>query len=178
MNQELNVWLERLSSLYKSQMRQAASAAGLQMVHLEVMQYLSVCNGYSNTAQALSEYLGQTKGSISQTLKVMEQLGLVTKSNCTRDKRIVRLSLTGQGQAKLSAMQADLVSMAASDEQLSIGIQQLLKNWQQTHNQSGFGLCRSCRFHQSIDKKKFLCQLTKETLSTDGNLQLCREHAF
>ncbi|WP_223786599.1 MarR family winged helix-turn-helix transcriptional regulator [Marinicella meishanensis] len=178
MNQELNVWLERLTSLYKSQMRQAASSAGLQMVHLEVMQYLSVCNGYSNTAQALSEYLGQTKGSISQTLKVMEQLGLVTKSNCTRDKRIVRLALTKLARAQLTAVAEQLVVVDHNHEQLTAGIRNLLKGWQQHHEQPGFGLCQSCRYHQPMDEKQFLCQLTKETLSTTGQLQLCREHEF
>ena len=72
MLKNIDIWLERLSSLYKSQMRQAASVEGFQLVNLEIMQYLSLCNGYSNTAQALSEYLGQTKGSISQSLKIME----------------------------------------------------------------------------------------------------------
>ena len=73
----IEIWLERLSSLYISQMRQAASEQGVQLVNLEILQYLSICNDYSNTAQAISYYLGQTNGSIYQNLKMMEQSDLI-----------------------------------------------------------------------------------------------------
>ena len=178
MNTDLNIWLERLTSLYKSQMRQAASGAGLQMVHLEVMQYLSVCNAYSNTAQALSEYLGQTKGSISQTLKVMEQSGLVEKRHCEKDKRIVRLFLTAKARDCLQQVSKQLVAVNDQAPQLTQGIQALLQQWQQTHQQSGFGQCQTCRFHQAIDDESFMCQFTNETLPTIEKQKLCREHAF
>ena len=69
----------------------------MQMVHVEIIQYLSSCNLYSNTAQALSEYLGQTKGSISQTISNLEKNGLLKKSQDRNDKRVYHLELTFKG---------------------------------------------------------------------------------
>ena len=48
-------------------------ARQLEPVHLATLRYLCNCNRFSNTASAITEYLGQTKGTISQTLKVLEK---------------------------------------------------------------------------------------------------------
>ena len=90
MQNDAHIWLERLTSLYKNQMRQAANEEGVQLVHIEALQYLSICNQYSNTAQALSEYLGQTKGSISQSIKLMEKIGHIERKPCQKDKRAIK----------------------------------------------------------------------------------------
>ena len=49
-------WIERLSAVHRNLMRQFANEEGLQLVHVEIMQYLSVSNRYSDTTQAISEY--------------------------------------------------------------------------------------------------------------------------
>ena len=64
--------VERLSELLKVDSRQAGVEQGLQPVQVEVLHYLSICNKYSDTPMAVTEYLGLTKGTVSQTLKVLE----------------------------------------------------------------------------------------------------------
>lgn len=71
MDHNIDMWIERISSLRSSLVRKAATAAGLQFIHAEILEYLGRCNRYSNTAQALTEYLGLTKGSVSQSLKLL-----------------------------------------------------------------------------------------------------------
>ncbi len=159
-------------------MRQAVSAEGFQLVNLEIMQYLSMCNSYSNTAQALSEYLGQTKGSISQSLKIMEKSDHIERKNCEKDKRVVRIFLTGKGQASLVRMSKHLVNMPEEDPEVLAGIKSLLKAWQKKNNHKGFGQCLSCRYHQADNVKRFKCGLTDEHLPTQEKLKLCREHVF
>ena len=65
--------LERLAGLLRSESRKLLSEYGLQPVQFEALHYLSNCNRYSDTPMAVTEYLGQTKGSVSQTLKVLEK---------------------------------------------------------------------------------------------------------
>ncbi len=178
MLKNIDIWLERLSSLYKSQMRQAVSAEGFQLVNLEILQYLSICNAYSNTAQALSEYLGQSKGSISQSLKIMDNSGHIERKKCEKDKRVVRIFLTPKGRSSLAKMAQHMVTMPTEEPVILAGIQSLLKAWQQQNNHQGFGQCVSCRFHQPHNSKSFKCGLTGEFLPTQEKLKLCREHDF
>ena len=172
------IWLERLSSLYKSQMRKAAAEQRLQLVNLEILHYLSICNAYSNTAQAISEYFGQTKGSISQTLKIMEQSGHIERKPCIKDKRMMRLFLTPKGRESLDHMSRRMAFIPDDDPQVLKGLKQLLKTWQQNTHNTGFAQCLSCQYHESVNKSQFKCGLTGEYLALADKFKICREHAF
>ena len=176
MHNNIEIWLERLSSLYKSQMRQAAAEQGLQLVNLEILQYLSICNAYSNTAQAISEYFGQTKGSISQTLKIMEQSGHIERRPCQKDKRVMRLFLTEKGRDSVNKMSQRIMPIPDDNPEILNGLKQLLKTWQ--HSNTSFGQCLSCKYHQKASKQQFKCGLTGEYLPLPDKFKICREHAF
>lgn len=178
MIQEFDIWLERLSALHKSQMRQAASSEGLQLVHVEILKYLSISNRYSNTAQAMSEYLGQTKGSISQSIKFLENNRYIKRKACKEDGRITRLFLTDKAKRCLNRISDFLMPRSEETNDASQVIKALLANWQQKNNQQGFGLCQTCRFNRALDGGQFQCGLTKAPLSSDEVKLICREHEF
>ncbi len=67
--------IERIGRLIGSE----SHANGLQPVHWEALRYLSKANRFSQTAAALTAYLGLTKGTVSQSLKALEAKGLVRK---------------------------------------------------------------------------------------------------
>lgn len=60
--------LERIGNLLRAEERAAGLRHGPQPVHLQALRYVQSCNRYSNTPAALTEYLGLTKGTVSQTL--------------------------------------------------------------------------------------------------------------
>jgi len=97
---EERIWelVERLGTLVRAERRRAAGALGLQPVHLQVLEYLSRCNRYSNTPQAVAAYLGTTKGTISQSLAVLERGGWIRKRSDPADGRVVRLEMEGTGE--------------------------------------------------------------------------------
>nr|MBA3613554.1 MarR family transcriptional regulator [Nitrospirales bacterium] len=68
--QEANDVLERLTNLQRMEARAFGLRYGLQPVQMEALTYLTQCNRYSNTPQAVAEYLGLTKGTVSQSLQV------------------------------------------------------------------------------------------------------------
>ena len=178
MMNDIDIWLERLSSLYKSQMRQAVSSEGIQLVHLEILRYLSISNKYSNTAQAMSEYLGQTKGSISQSLKLLEKEGYIERRPSTEDKRVVRVYLTQAGDDCLERMSEYLMPNLDESPKTAEAIKSLLHTWQNKNDHKGFGQCQSCRLNQELDDGKFQCGLTGAPLSVTDIRKICREHEF
>jgi len=172
------IWLERLNSLYRSQTRQAASSEGIQPVHFEILRYLSICNHYSNTAQALVEYLGQTKGSISQSLKLMEKLAYIERQASSTDKRVSKLHLTAEGKVLYKKISSKLRLDHEDTPATADLIKSILVQWQHKNGNSGFGQCKSCRYNTPLKKGKFQCGLTDEPLSKLDTLNICREHEF
>jgi hypothetical protein len=55
----------RLASPVRNEARQALAEHGLQPVQFEALHYLTRCNRYSDTPMAVTEFLGQTKGTVS-----------------------------------------------------------------------------------------------------------------
>lgn len=178
MNDDVTIWLERLTSLHKSQMRKAASIAGLQLVHLEILNYLSICNHHSNTAQALSDYLGQTKGSISQSLKFTEEAGLIERKPCEKDGRVIRLYITPKAKNDLIGLDKDVLPEHPQDALTIETLKNLLHEWQEKNDLKSFGQCKSCLYNQALTDNTFYCGLIGEPLSKADIQKICKEHTF
>lgn len=170
----ISQWLERAFALHRNLMRQFANEEGLQLVHVEILQYLSVCNRYSDTTQAISEYLGQTKGSISQSLGNLEENGFIRKIQDKVDKRVFHLSLTTKGSSVIKRM-SKFIDLDSSDT-IVPELKLLLSSIQKKHGFRGFGICKSCKFNQNVGQSNFVCGLTKEKLSLDDIHKICKEH--
>ena len=175
---DVNIWLERLASLHKCQLRKAAVEEGIQLVHLEILHYLSISNKYSNTAQAMSEYLGQSKGSMSQSLKYIEEAGHIERRRCKKDGRMQRIYLTPEGRACYQRMEQSLLPVLPGDEKTVHTLKALLMNWQERNSLKGFGQCKSCQYSQALGGGKFRCDLTGEALLQSDIQKICYEHVF
>ncbi len=167
-------WLERLSALHRNLMRRFAAEEGLQLVHVEILQYLSVCNRYSDTTQTISEYLGQTKGSISQSLGHLEENGFIKRTQDKVDKRVFHLALTAKGNSVALRM-LDSINLEGADK-LEPALKTMLASIQKKNGLRGFGTCKSCKFNQNPSKNSFICGLTNEKLSVDDVKKICKEH--
>ena len=173
--------LERLSSLTRVWFREHPLLTELQPIQLSALLYLSRCNRYSNTPLAVTEYLGLTKGTVSQSLKALELNGWLVKTQDARDKRSVHLNLTPQAQALLGAvmppdfLQAAALRMGTRTQDLEGLLLDLLRTIQQGSDVPSFGLCRTCRFHRTLPAGAF-CELTQEPLEVIEPDLICREH--
>lgn len=173
--------LDRFSSLTRMWFRQHPLLVDLQPVQLSALMYLARCNRYSNTPLGVTDYLGLTKGTVSQSLKLLEAKGLITRTQDARDKRSVHLQLTETANTLLTALLPPQflvdgeTGMGNRADSLKILLLELLREIQRTNNVPGFGLCHSCRFHHSVNGMPF-CMLTKEPLSIDDKMLICREH--
>lgn len=175
--------LERMASLLRTETRNLLFQHGLQPVQFEALHYLSTCNRYSDTPMGVTEYLGQTKGSVSQTLKVLEKKGLIEKKPDKTDKRVAHMSVTKAG-CKLLHNLAPSPLLAAASKQLDkadtmtieTSLHGLLKTIQQANHFKTFGQCATCRHNIKQSSNEYICGLTKEALSSEEIELICREH--
>ncbi|MCE2572957.1 MarR family winged helix-turn-helix transcriptional regulator [Motilimonas eburnea] len=89
--------LERICMLFRNELRLAGLEYGLQPVHLEVLFYLSRADHKTNKPANVTEFLGITKGSASQSISLLAEKKLLIKRSDETDKRIVHLELTPEG---------------------------------------------------------------------------------
>lgn len=178
----LYVLLERLGNLLRTEERAAGLPHGLQPVHLQALRYLQACNRYSNTPATLTEYLGLTKGTVSQTLLLLEEKGLLRKEADTEDRRVIHLLLTEAGRAVLkealppALFKRALTGLPGDGAALEAALTELLSSLQAANDQRSFGVCGTCRHFQREGSGRFRCGLTREPLSREDSQLLCREH--
>lgn len=176
-------YLERIGSLMRAESRSLLAEHGLPPVQFEALVYLSICNRYSDIPKGVTEYLGQTKGTVSQSLKALENKGYIIKKPDNNDGRMVHLLVTDKGQELIEkANRLPVISQycGQTDKQalskLSANLHDLLKQLQQINQRRSFGLCKSCRHHINHGNGEYECGLTNEPLKAFETELICREH--
>ncbi len=178
------VLIERLSRI----MRASEHEAGLNPVQWQALRYLERCNQFSNSPTALRLYLVTTKGTVSQTVKTLEQKGLLTKQPRPGQGRSVMLFLTKKAKDllrvdpwyRLAKQAHDLDN--ATGEALSAGLSELLKAEISSGDLKTFGVCNTCQYFNNKPPEDFTtdekhwCGLLKTGLNTDESRRICAEH--
>ncbi len=175
--------IERMAALIRSEERKKCTELGIQTVHFQVLDYLSRCNKYSDAPAAVALYLGMTRGTVSQSLIILEKKGLIKKTADNTDKRKVHVSLLAAGidmleKAKPTALFTDaalelkLLSPELINEEAFV---MALTALQKANNSQSFGLCATCK-HFTRKRQGFYCQLTKEALTQSDSEKICQEH--
>ncbi|MDD5228639.1 MAG: MarR family transcriptional regulator [Methylococcales bacterium] len=175
--------IERMVALIRSEERRRCTELGLQPVHLQVLDYISRCNRYSDTPAALANYLGMTRGTVSQTLLLLERNGLIEKLTDIQDKRIIHLKLSPDGEEILAkARPANLFDNAnailSKNDFLSHedSFMNALLALQKANQSQTFGLCKTCNYF-THSNSGFTCGLTKQSLSESDSEKICQEHS-
>lgn len=176
-------FIERLGNMLRTDSRRGGSEYSLQPVQLEVLHYLSICNRYSDTPMAVTKYLGQTKGTVSQTLKILSEKGLLTKNPDSKDKRVTHLTVSSAGKKLLKAsipsalfVRAGRKMSVQSQMRITAALSELLQAIQQANDMKTFGVCSSCRHIQKDGCDHYICGLTKDRLSKKDIQLICLEH--
>lgn len=182
--QELETFklIERISALLRSEERKKYAAIGLQPVHGQVLEYLAKCNKYSNTHAAVAEYLGLTKGTVSQTIQILERKHYLEKTVDSFDGRVVHLSLTEAGAQLIDELKPlDVFKQAESKvsrqefDTIGQALQTTLGVLQKVNHSKSFGLCRSCSYF-SVEENHYQCGLTEQPLDREDTDKICRDH--
>jgi DNA-binding MarR family transcriptional regulator len=174
--------IERMVALIRAEERRRCTEIGLQPVHLQVLDYISRCNRYSDTPAALTNYLGMTRGTVSQTLLLLERNGYLEKTPDSQDKRVIHLTLTLQGEAILvkacpSTLYQDANEIFNKTDFLNPedSFMNALLALQKANQSKTFGLCKTCQYF-TVVSDGFTCGLTKQPLSDSDSEKICQEH--
>jgi len=175
----ITLLLERLGALVQQSVREDGARHGLLPMHVQVLHYLAQANRYSDLPIAIAEYFGVTRGTVSQTLAVLERRGLVSKVPDARHGRRVHLRLTAAGEAVLGGSWAERVEQALSSlpvgpAALEDALRSLLLVLQRMNGQRPFGICRQCRHFIGAHEGAH-CGLTGEPLDSGQSGRICRE---
>ena len=172
--------IDRLDRLARS----GEAVGDLNPAQWEALRFIARANRFSRTPAALAEYLGSTRGTVSQTLIALEQKGQITRQPSARDRRSVTLALTTLGERSLKddpilAPAADLA--AADPEKLAVVVETLRAVLQAMIARNGgraFGACYSCRHFRKgggSARQPHHCALLDEPLSETDSQAICVE---
>lgn len=176
--------LERLARL----VRAGDYAGGLNPAQREALRYLARANRFSDSPGALTNYLGATKGTISQTIKALIAKGLVEKKQRAGARNSVALSLTAQGHALLGddawvqfARTLKETLKGKTRQRLAKILDRLLSDACVRQGVAGFGVCATCRAFRengrSLDPAgPHLCMVFEVALSKAQSRQICVAH--
>jgi MarR family transcriptional repressor of emrRAB len=176
---QTSLLLERLGALLQQSIRDAAARHGLLPIHIQVLHYLMRANRYSDLPIAIAEYFGITRGTVSQTLAVLERKGLLTKEPDAHHGKRVHLKLTPAGESVLSESWVEHVEQALGERSIeSAALESTLRNllsaMQRMNGQRAFGMCCQCA-HFLTEESGARCGLTHEPLLTEQTVRICRE---
>jgi DNA-binding MarR family transcriptional regulator len=175
--------IEYMSALIRSEERKRCSELKIQLVHFQILKYLSSCNKYSDTPAAIANYLGITRGTVSQTLLILEKKEFIRKNQDDNDKRVYHILLLDKGHNTLKKTKPTelfnkasklLKSDASVMENADIFVKALTA-LQKANNSYSFGICKTCKNFTKISSG-FFCELTQEKLSKSDSEQICQEH--
>jgi DNA-binding MarR family transcriptional regulator len=173
---------ERIHLLLETEERKGCTARGLKLVHARILDYLAHCSSHSDTPLAVAEYLGLTKGTVSQSISLLERKGYIQKTSDSTDGRVVHLSLSTMGSALLAELKPlnifeEAEQILASKQVTTIGdaLKAVLAALQQSSAIKTFGVCGSCT-HFVEQEPDNHCILAQTTVSSDDVDKICRYH--
>ncbi|MDD3765208.1 MAG: MarR family winged helix-turn-helix transcriptional regulator [Nevskiales bacterium] len=171
--------LDRLGVLMQQSLREDSARHDLLPIHLQILAYLERANRYSNLPIAVAEYFGVTRGTVSQSLQVLERRGLLVKQPDADHGRRVHLKPTRTGRALLNncwtkRLEAALSELPTEFEHLDDALRGLLILLQRQNGQRAFGVCKFCMHFQTRGRSA-RCGLTGEPLAPEQTERICRE---
>jgi DNA-binding MarR family transcriptional regulator len=176
--------LDRISNLLRADLKKAGAAQGLQAVHMQAMLYLLEANRFSNTPLALADYLGLTKGTVSQSLMLLDRNNLIERYQDEDDRRVVRLRLSYEGEEWLRHSGVHELWKSATRDLSAHRIRTVVSTLrdamfriQDESGSANFGTCETCEHWGRRSARSFHCEWFGERLSLSESRLICRAHS-
>ena len=145
---------------------------------IAALEYLARANQFSRAPSHVAEYLGTTRGTMSQTLKALLRKGLVSERRSETDKRSISYDLTAEGRviAARRGGQIDAVDdlSDAAQAELVSSLSRILEHQLRENEGRAFGLCRTCTHHRETENGPYCALLSIHLLPEEAE-QICHE---
>jgi len=154
--------------------------ADLNPVQISALEYLARANRFSRSPSHVADYLGTTRGTMSQTLRTLARKGYLTEHRSEADKRSISYALTGSGTDLVSRKGrfAHAIATRPPSEQmaLEVALSAVLAAQIAANGGRPFGVCKNCVHHRKTGGSAF-CMLLSLPLAPDEADQICNEQA-
>lgn len=151
----------------------------LSPTQLAVLSYLAKANRFSRAPSQVAEFLVTTRGTVSQTLKVLARKGLIEKIPSQTDRRWASYEPTNAGLSALGRRTIIDEMIEKMDTKaknaLADGLETLVRSALGARDKKRFGVCKTCR-HYARKKAGGFCTLLNEKLTRKDSLKICHEH--
>ncbi|TLP44123.1 MarR family transcriptional regulator [Cohaesibacter sp. CAU 1516] len=158
-----------------------AWAGDLNPTQRSILSYLARANRFSRSPSHVADYLGSTRGTVSQSLKSLAEKGYVRELRSEHDRRAISFDVTPRGHETLrqsTRLQQAVTSMDQRTEQsLQNGLMTLLRESLALSEGRTFGLCKSCKYHEPREAGGY-CKLLKIDLKEQECTQICFEQDY
>lgn len=142
------------------------------------LAYLMRANRFSRAPSQVADYLGTTRGTVSQTLRSLAAKGHVAAETAPGDRRSIRYRVTDSGRAAMAqagALEQALSGLdAAGTGALHALLAGLLARAIRANRSRPFGICADCAHFRPADAGGF-CALLAEPLDRDETRLICHE---
>jgi DNA-binding MarR family transcriptional regulator len=163
---------------------------GLRDREWAALRFLARANRFSKSPSALAHYIGATRATATQLIKMLEDRSYVVRRSSLRDKRSVILCVTAQGERLLtqhdpinSVVHAIAALVAEDRVQLKNSLNAILNRIDSPYQQVNAGVCRDCIFlgksrattgpSKARANDEFRCRLLRAPLAAHETELLC-----
>lgn len=140
------------------------------------LEYLGRANRFSRKPSQIADFLGSTRGTVSQTLKALAEKDFIAEQCPKMDKRSKSYVLTAKGVERLA--KSDTLTEALDGIprekllEIAVTLRPVLNKVLLKKGQRDFGLCRRCK-HFEKQGEDSACQLLEVDLTAQETTQIC-----
>ena len=166
--------IDRLARLTATEDR----TGSLNPAQAAALDYLGRANRFSRAPSHVADYLGATRGTVSQTLKALERKGYITARANPDDGRGLIYDLTPEGaqMAERNRMAEQTLDGLADGDRAALdqGLRGAMQALLDAQGGKAFGICGLCRYHE-VDGPGRRCTLLDVALAAPEAAQICCE---
>ena len=171
---QINALITRLARLEAA----ATWDSDLNPAQVAALDYLFRANRFSRAPSHVADYLGTTRGTMSQTLKVLARKGYLAERQSSTDRRSITYDPTASGidRAKRAPGLVHAIAGLPAEDQSRLRslLSAVLREQLAANGGRAFGLCKSCTHHRTTREGAF-CALLSLPLAPEETGQICHE---
>lgn len=164
--------------VHLARLAQSAANSPLTAAQWTALRYFARANGFSRTPSAFSEFHATTRGTASQTVKALVDMGLLVRQTHAHDRRSTVMEVTEAGRAMLdqdplSALRDILAALPdAEQDSLARAVRRTVSELAAQRGTPTFGTCSDCD-HCEPGGAQAYCHCTQTLLSAPDMAAIC-----
>ena len=186
-NSKIIVSLERISQAFRVLLWQESKEFSLSPIQVQVLIFLAFHSEEKRTVSYLAGEFNMAKATISETIKTLEQKGLISKVYGGPDTRSYTINLTEKGKSVAEntslftqQLTPPLDKMRDDDkEKLLLSLSEIIHHLNKTGIITIQRMCYTCAHYlQNHEGEKHYCQLLNKPLKNNELRVDCPEHVL